>query len=157
MKLSLDSMSPRERRMVVLGGILAAVIVVLGSVLTLNAKVASAQERLERKQADLAWMRSVAPELAAAGPVRPQNPSGESLLVQVDRAARESGLGSALTSSEPSGDRGLRVRLERAQFNLLVAWLARMSDQLGIRVESATIDQAGEPGVVNARIVLRGP
>ena len=47
------------------------------------------------------------------------------------------------------------MRLEKAQFGLIVGWLARLSEQNGITVESATIDNAGEPGIVNAGLVLR--
>jgi type II secretory pathway component PulM len=47
------------------------------------------------------------------------------------------------------------VRLEKAPFGLIVGWLARLADQHGISVESANMDAAGEPGVVNAGIVLR--
>jgi type II secretory pathway component PulM len=79
----------------------------------------------------------------------------DSLVVLIDRAARESGLGQALTGSQPSGDGGMRVQLEKAPFNSLVAWLARLSEQNGVRVESASIDAANEPGLVNAGIVLR--
>jgi type II secretory pathway component PulM len=50
----------------------------------------------------------------------------------------------------------LRVRMERAPFDGLVAWLARISQQHGVRVESAEIEQAGEPGLVNASLVLKG-
>ena len=71
------------------------------------------------------------------------------------RAAREAGLKDALTSSEPSGAGGLRVRLDKAPFDTLVGWLARLSDRYGIRVESANIDKATEPGLVNAAFVLR--
>jgi type II secretory pathway component PulM len=74
--------------------------------------------------------------------------------VVVDRAAREAGLGTALTSSEPSGAGGLQVRLEKAPFDAIVGWLARLSEQDGIRVDSATMDNSGQPGVVNAGIVL---
>ncbi len=68
---------------------------------------------------------------------------------------RESGLGTALTSSEPQGQGKLRVRLEKAQFDILMGWLARFSDQHGISIESATVDNAGAPGVVNAGLVLQ--
>lgn len=76
------------------------------------------------------------------------------MLVVVDRAAREAGLAKSLTSSEPSGAGGLQVRLEKAPFDSVVAWLARLSEQEGIRVESATIDNAGQPGIINAGVVL---
>jgi type II secretory pathway component PulM len=152
---SLDTLNERERRMVTFGGIAAVVILILGVVWPLDTSVANTQQRIGRKQADLLWMQSVAPELASSGPVTVPTTRQESLIVVVDSAAREAGLGNALTSSEPSGTGGLRVRLEKAQFGLIIGWLARLSEQNGIAVESATIDNAGEPGTVNAGLVLR--
>lgn len=151
----LRSLRERERRFVIIGAAAAAVLLVLAIIVPLNHSVAQAHQRIERKRDDLAWMRSVQPQLAAA-PVQASAPvTQESLVVVVDRAAREAGLGGALTSSEPNGQGGLRVRLEKAQFDILIGWLARLSEQNGIRVESATVDSAGAPGVVNAGIVLR--
>lgn len=155
MSFSLANMNERERRMVTFGGIAAVVLIIVGIVLPLETSVAKAQTRVEQKQEDLKWMRTVGPELANAGPPISQPATGESMLVIVDRAAREAGLGGALTNSEPSGPNGLRVRLEKAPFGLIVGWLARLADQHGISVESANMDAAGEPGVVNAGIVLR--
>jgi type II secretory pathway component PulM len=60
-----------------------------------------------------------------------------------------------LTSSEPTGDGGLRIRMDRAPFDGLVAWLARISQQHGVRVQSAEIEAAGEAGLVNAGLVLK--
>jgi type II secretory pathway component PulM len=155
MKFDLANMNDRERRMLMFGGIAAVLLLLLGVVLPLDRSVTSAQTRIEKKQADLQWMRAVGPELATAGPAVQAPASQESMLVIVDRAARESGLGSSLVNSEPSGAGGLRVRLEKAPFGLIVGWLARLADQHGIRVESATMDNTGEPGVVNAGLVLR--
>ena len=153
MSWSLSSLSARERRMAVIGGGVAAALLLVAILLPLNRSVSRANERVGRKQADLAWMRTVAPELSGSSAATAQPATEESLLVLVDRAARESGL--ALTSSEPSGPGGLRVRLDDAPFDTLVGWLARLADQHGIRVEAASIDGAGEPGLVNAAVVLR--
>ncbi|HVY80062.1 MAG TPA: type II secretion system protein M [Steroidobacteraceae bacterium] len=155
MKIDLANLNERERRTVLFGGIAAVALLIFGVVLPLETSVSKAQARVEKKQADLQWMRAVGPELASAGPAVPRPTSNESMLVIVDRAARESGLGTALVNSEPSGQNGLRVRLEKAPFGLIVGWLARLADQHGIRVESATMDNTGEPGVVNAGLVLR--
>jgi type II secretory pathway component PulM len=155
MKLpSYESLSERERRMAVIGGVCAALILVFGIILPLDRSVAKAQARVLAKQADLAWMRGVTPELIAAGAGPAPLTAERSMLVVVDRAAREAGLGTSLTSSEPSGAGGLSVRLEKAPFDALIAWLARLSEQEGIRVDSATMDIAGQPGIVNAGIVL---
>jgi general secretion pathway protein M len=149
---SFATLSARERRLVMAGAVLAALIVVFGILVPLDRSVAQAKERLAKKHADLSWMQSVAPELAATAP--PPTASGESLLVIIDRSARESGLAGALSGSEPGGPGSLSVRLERAPFDTLVGWLARLSQQNGVIVESATLERAGAPGLVNAAIVL---
>src|ERR1700692_1316062 len=151
---SFDSLNERERRMVVIGGVCATLLLVFGVIVPLDRSVAHEHARIAAKQADLVWMRAVAPELIATGPAVNAPTSQQSMLVVVDRAAREAGLGSALTSSEPSGAGGLPVRLAKAPFDAIIAWLARLSEQDGIRVESATMDNSGQPGVVNAGVVL---
>jgi general secretion pathway protein M len=149
------SLGAREKRFVIIGGAGALVLLVVGVVLPLNTSVSRAHQRIEQKQQDLAWMQSVAPELATAGPPATRRPSSESLVVIMDRAAREAGLSNALVNTEPSGRDGLRVRFEKARFDLLVGLLGRLAEQQGARVESASIDGAGEPGLVNAGLVLR--
>jgi len=148
-----ESLAERERRFVLVGAAAVAVAVLLG-LFSLDRSVVRAHLRLAHKQADLAWMRSVAPQLAAAAPPAAIPASQRSLIVVIDDAAREAGLASSLASSEPSGQGGLRVRLDKAPFDTLVGWLARLAEQRGIRVDSATIDSAGAPGLVNAGIVL---
>jgi general secretion pathway protein M len=163
MKLSLESLnslslesfgalSERERRIVIGGGVVAVLILIFGILIPLDHSVTQAHARLTKKHADLSWMQSVAPELSMAAP--PPAATGESLLVIVDRSARESGLAGALSGSEPGGAGSLSVRLEKAPFDILVAWLARLAQQNGVSVDSATIERAGAPGLVNAAIVL---
>src|SRR5665213_1304535 len=146
---------PRDQRVAVGGAVLVLIIAIFGIFVPLDTSVARANTRVQHKQADLAWMRSVAPQLAAAGAAVTAPTSQRSLIVVIDSSARESGLGSALNSSEPSGPGALRVRLDKAPFDTLVLWLAKLSQQNGIHVESASIDAAGPPGLVNAGIVLR--
>jgi general secretion pathway protein M len=154
MKLSFDTMSEREQRLVKFGGIGAVLMLIFGVLIPLDSSVAKARARITQKQADLVWMRNVAPVLAERGPVH-SGGTGESLIVIVDRSARESGLEKALAGSEPSGPGGIQVRMEKAPFDALVGWLSRLSQQNGIGVDGASIDTAGAPGVVNAAIVLR--
>jgi general secretion pathway protein M len=146
------ALSAREQRMLLIGALAVALIIVFGILLPLDRSVAKAQQRLQKKREDLVWMQSVAPELAQTAP--PPAATGESLLLIVDRSARESGLAKSLAGSEPGGTGSLAVRLEKAPFDTLVAWLARLSQQNGVTVESATVEKAGTPGLVNAAIVL---
>lgn len=152
---SLRSLSARDRRTLLIGGAIAAILFVFVVILPLDRNVSHLQSQVAGKQADLVWMRSAAPEIAAAGPVRSN--SGESLIVIVAESARESGLGGSLAGSEPSGQGSLRVQLRTAPFDALVGWLARLGQQNGVEIESATINSAGQPGMVNASLVLKRP
>jgi general secretion pathway protein M len=153
MNLSFDTMSEREQKIVKFGGIGAFLVLIFGVLMPLDSSVAKARARITQKQADLAWMKNVAPVLQAL----PQHGvgTGESLIVIVDRSARESGLEKALAGSEPNGPGGIQVRMEKASFDALVGWLSRLSQQNGIGVDGASIDSGGGPGLVNAAIVLR--
>ena len=147
--------TPRDQRVALIGAVVALVVLIGAIFIPLDSSVTRATARVQHKASDLAWMRAVAPQLAAAGAALPTPSSQRSLIVVIDTSARESGLGAALNSSEPSGPGMLRVRLDHARFDTLVTWLARLSQQNGIHVESATIDAAGPPGLVNAGLVLR--
>jgi len=146
-------LAERERLFVNIGAVAAVVLILLGVVLPLNRSIAQARQRVTNKQADLAFIQQAAPQIAAAGPVGAT--SGESLVVLIDSSARESGLGKSLSSSQPTGDGGLRIRLDKAPFDGIAAWLSRLSQQHGVRVESAEIESAGEAGMVNAGLVLK--
>jgi general secretion pathway protein M len=151
---SLRSLSPRERLTLAIGGVIAAILLVLVVLLPLERRVAHLRRAVERQQANLAWMRRVAPELAAAGtaPVGANEP----LIVLIDQSAHQAGLGTALTASAPSGT-GLSVQLRDAPFDLLITWLARLRRQDGVQVTGAQIRAAGGPGLVDASLKLKQP
>lgn len=155
--LSLSAMralSERERRVLLIGAPIAVVLFFLAVVLPLDRSVSRLHQQVSRKQGDLAWMRQVAPELAAAGPVRT---SSTPLIVLVDQSARQAGLGQALSGSTPNGSNSLNVSLRQAPFDVLIGWLARLHQQYGTQVDSATISRANGPGEVNASLVLSTP
>jgi general secretion pathway protein M len=153
MKFSFDTMTAREQQLVKIGAVAAALIIIFGVLLPLDSSVSKARARIAQKQADLAWMKNVAPVLAASAPMH-QAGGGESLLVIVDRSVRESGMDKSLAGTEPGGAGSIQVRLEKAPFDAIIGWLSRVSQQNGLAVDGATIDTAGSPGLVNAAIVL---
>ena len=83
-----------------------------------------------------------------------RHPQGQSLVVLVDRTARASGLGGNLKRNQPDGDGALRLRLEDASFDSLMGWLADLEAEHGIRVNTASFDQAGAEGRVNCSLRL---
>jgi general secretion pathway protein M len=149
------NLAERERRMVLFGAIGAGILLILAIVLPLNRNIAQTRQRVTVKQDDLSFIQGAAPQIAAAGPGAAAMAGGENLVVLIDSSARESGLGKSLASTQPTGEKSLRVRFDRAPFDGLMAWLARLSQSHGVQVESAEIEFAGEAGMVNAGLVLK--
>jgi general secretion pathway protein M len=150
----LDGLAARERNLVYVAAALVGVaIVYLAIVLPVTTSAARRAERIQQKQLDLQWMQQAAPQLMAAA-ASGGAASGESLVVLVDRTGREAGLGGAIRDQSPAGEHGLRLRLEAASFDALVAWLASLQQQHGVRIDAATIGATGAPGLVNANLTL---
>lgn len=152
------ALKPRERVMVGGGAVLAALVLLYMLALApFYSAVGARAERVAQKEGDLAWMRSVAGEMMALSANAPTTaaPGAESLVVLIDRVARECGLSSALTGQTPTGDQGIRVRLESAEFDKLMVCLGNLQQVHAVSIESATIDRTAKPGLVNASLVLQ--
>jgi len=155
LSLWLQSLQERERLLVyIAGGLSAVLLVYLAIFAPFNKIISTRSARVERKQDDLAWLLSTAPTVRMLAASQPGVASGESLVVLIDRTARQAGLASALTGQTPNGEHGMRVRLEAASFDALVGWLASLQQQYGVNVESAAIDRTDKTGTVNASLVL---
>jgi type II secretory pathway component PulM len=151
----LSRLSTRERRILLIGGAIAAGLFVVAVVLPLQRSVTALHRTVAHQRAELAWMRRVAPELAAAGPTAANGTLP--LIVLIDQSARHAGLAGALTGSAPEGPDTLRVRLQRAPFDGLIAWLARLEQRDGVTVRAARIQAAKGPGMVDAALTLKRP
>lgn len=145
-------LAEREKRLVLWGGAAAAVLLLAAAVLQLGSSVANAEDRVERRRQDLAWIESVTPRLQAAPAARP----GEPLTIAVDRMAREGGLADTLASVEPASRGALRARFTGASFDAIALLLARLQKERGVVAEMASVSATGEPGLVDATLVLRG-
>jgi len=147
-------LAQREQRAVIAGAVACIAVLLLAAWLPLERRVSALEKRVQGKQADLAWLQSVAPQLnalrnssAAAG--------GESLVVVVDRVARETGIARSLSGSQPGDDGTLHVRLEQVPFDALVTWTGELVQRHGVRVVAANIDGGAGAGIVGATFVLR--
>ena len=146
----------REQRTVAIGGVTVGVLIlVVGILMPLQSAVSSAAHRNQTKREDLKWMQVNAPEVRAFGGQLPAD-TGEAPVVLVDRVGREAGLASALRGTQPNGT-GVRVQLEAAPFDLMVAWLAALDERYGLAIESITVDRTAQPGAVNASITFAQP
>jgi general secretion pathway protein M len=157
LKIWYAGLQPREQKVVSIGGVALAIIVVLVGVLwPLQTKVSRLADDNETKRQDLAWMRVNADEVRAAAATIPAN-TGEAPVVLVDRVGREAGLGTALRGTQPNGTGGVRVQLEAASFDVMIQWLATLDRRYGFSIDSITVDRAPTAGLVNANITFSAP
>ena len=150
-------LNERERRIVLIGAVTVAIMIVVGSLLLpLQAAVSRAVDRRDTRQQDLDWMRVNVDEIRN-GATQLRRETGEAPVVLVDRVGHESGLAESLRGTQPSGPAGVRVQLEGASFDPLIEWLGTLDLRYGLAVEAITIDRTAKPGIVNASVTLNQP
>ncbi len=152
-----NALASREKVLVGLACALTVfALIVMGVIRPLASGRDAATQAVADKRAVLADIERVAarfgPNAGASAAATP--PSAESLVVLIDRTTRSSGLGAYLKRNEPDGNSSIRLRLEDAPFDELMAWLVGLQATQGISVIAATTDPGKEPGRVNASLQL---
>jgi general secretion pathway protein M len=150
-----DKLAQREQWLVLTAAGFAALALVyaLGVQPLYSARHRAALE-VEQQRNLLTDIEQVARRFGPQGSSGPAMPSGESLVVVIDRSTREHGLGAYLKRNQPEGANGVRLRLENVPFDDLTAWLATVQATQSLGAVSASFDPAGEPGRVNSNLVL---
>lgn len=108
------------------------------------------QERLQ-----LGRMREQAAQVTQMKRTAPPVKALADLLKVVEQSATLHGLRDTFTALEPEGANGVRIQVEGASFNSLLAWLADVQKQGALRTELAAFDAHATAGSVNARLTLR--
>lgn len=150
-------LAPREQRLLLLA---AAVLALLLGYGLLWSPWQAARERLRadnaRLRADLAWLQQLAPQVQA---LRARQPAagaqaGGPLPVRLDASVRAAGLGEHLSRLEPAADGSVKLWLNDAPLDGVLAWLAELAAQ-GVLVEALGLGPGAGPGLVNARATAR--
>ena len=145
----------RERKVLLAGAAAFGLILVGGSLLTLDQRLGATRERVAQKHRDLEFVQSATAEILAAGPISTPGAASEPLVVLADRAARQAGLTESLAGTESASDGALRASFRGASFDALAGMLMALAQQSAVVVKSGSVEATAEPGRVNASIVLR--
>lgn len=148
------SLDKRDRRTLVVGGIALGVIlfyfVVWSPVLRHRDQLA---HRVAQERELLSWMHGAAAQVSALrGNARRTQANSGSLLSLAEQSARQAGLDPVITTDQ----QGVRVTLNKANFDDIVRWLARLHRQYGVTVTLATVrhNEDGPKGQVDAQLIL---
>lgn len=152
-----ESLQPREKLFVVTAGVVVLLAVFwLGIWAPLDRGQERAAQSVDGWQAAVTELRSLQGDLRAGASNR-SAPAGlnQSLVVIVDETLRSRNLYNSLQRSTPNQDDGIQLVFEDAAFDELVLWLGDVSEQYGLRVQSAGFNHADEAaGRVNATVTL---
>jgi general secretion pathway protein M len=157
MKAWWETLSPRERGLVV-GGTVLTLALLLYALVWEPFRTSShrLQQSVAQQRADLAWMRQAAQEIKRLGNAGVAQPAGDgrSLLTLVDQTARAAGLGPAMKRIAPQGDDKLSAQLDAVEFDKLVPWLGALEQEHRMTIVSLSVDRTDTPGLVNTRLVV---
>lgn len=152
-----EMISARDRLM--LNGLALFLGVVIGYFVLLapafNA-VEKAQQNLAAKQELLSWMKSNehrAKSVNKTSKGTGRRP-GQSLLALINQTSGRHQV--VLKRYEPDGSDKLRVWVEDVPFNSLMRWLNNLQSKYNVGVLNISIDSQKEPGIINAKVVLKG-
>jgi general secretion pathway protein M len=149
-------LQPRER--VILAGGAVVALFLLGYALIwapLQRDLTRLRASVPQARLQLKSMQAQAQQIARLRNSKRVRTDSASLLTQLDRSAQQRGLRQYITRMEPEGQDAVRVALDRVSFNTLIAWLADVQQQSGVRLDTATITAHTDAGIVSARLLLR--
>lgn len=157
MKTWWQGLSERDRRVLSVGGVSAALLLLYALAwLPLDRSREALRVQAAALDASYRWMQAAAPEVQrlSAGAGAGMTPDGRSLLARADAGARESGVGSALLRVEPVAEGQVRMVFQQVGFDALMGWLEQFSRSQGVRVIEFNVQTTGASGQVDARIGL---
>lgn len=160
MKEFFAGLNTRDRRLLVIGSIVVAILILYGLVWApLSNKVARLQVTVtEQKQLE-SWMNQASQEVLRlrkmSAPTSGTQPR-QSLLALTDQTAKQQGLAQSIKRVQPEGQDKVNIRMEAAAFDDMMAWLEKLQLQYRIRVTSITIDRQDRTGLVDVRVTLEG-
>lgn len=154
---SLAGLSPRERLMVVAGGVAALVIVLYSLVWQpWQTELERLRSQVPQKEQTLAWMQAQAAQIET---LRGQSadasaPSGLPLLTLVERSANRVEMRDAISRMSPGDEEDqVRVWMDNVAFDRWLLWVDALSTS-GIDITEVNIDRSAE-NLVSIRATLQ--
>lgn len=160
MKEWFAGLNPRERLMVMTGGVVLAVLLCYAAIWEPITQGAQRMETAVNEQRVLLqWMQHAADDvkrLRPAAQAQGQLAAGQSLLGVIDQTSKSTNLGPAVKRVKPEGENKVSVWMEDAAFDDMVRWVEGLHRGFGVEVDSIVIDRKNVAGKVDVRIELVG-
>jgi len=154
-----NQLKPSERTIISVGGIILSVLILYLAVLEpFMLKTEEYTAKISKQKSQNEWLKKASMEVkqlqVSAGGPSTKRKAGESLLVVVDRTAKQNKLADSLKRVEPDGSERVRVWLDNAPFDVVAKWLGLLHSNYQLEIESAVFDKVEVVGRVNVRLVI---
>jgi len=151
-----DALEKRDRlALIALAIFLAVLFMYFGLWASVEQYYQESREYRDRQVQLLEYMRRTEEQARNAAPATNQAVvGGQTLLTEVSRTAQAFGIKPARL--QPEGSDSVSVWFDSVAFNRLAQWLDELTTQRNISIRQISIDREGEPGKVNARLILSG-
>lgn len=149
-------LAARERAVLAFGGAVSAVLLLYGLAWApLQRDLARLREAVPQEYQQLQWMRAQASRIKQLRAAASTTVPGDGLLSFVEQSAQTYNIRTNVRRMEPQGANAVNLAIDGVAFNSLIEWLANLQKQGGVRIETASLEPAAAPGLVNARMLLR--
>ena len=153
-----QEMQERERRWASIGGAALALFLFYSLIWSpLNSSVDELREEIQREQRTWAWVKEADKKMQALEK-KQQPPSSHSQLAQLNALQQKiqiSPIAAMLTQLVQTGPDELRVSFANVDFDQLMTWLIRFSQQEGFTVTQATVQRGTALEIVQADFVFK--
>lgn len=160
MKQLYTNLTIRERQMVLGAFVFLILFIIYQSWTSFTSYTDKLQYRVDNQQQLLSWMQQAAREvkLLRGTEAIGERPKGKQLLLGlIDRTAKQNNLAGSLQKVQPEGEQGVRIWMEKAQFDNVVIWLDTLQYKHGLVVSDVSMDSQDVPGVINVRALIEAP
>ena len=149
-----QSLVQRERLLVsVMGGLVVLAMMYWLLLMPLFSGASDYRERVATAETDLAWMKKMAPKIAAA-PVSAGTQPGDTLISIVDKTTRQFDL--KTRGNQMVGADKLRVQLDQCSFDTLVKWFGVLQSNYNVLIDTANFSREIEQaGTTNATVTVQ--
>jgi len=154
---SLGKLNPRERLIVVGGGLVLFVVgIYLFAWEPLLEKQQALNSSIKSQQGLHDWMlRSAAEVKSLKGSGRHKTLNAGAMQSVINRTAKTALPGAVIKRIEKNRQQGIQVWIEQVAFDDMVKWLGNLQQGKGIRVASMVSERTNQVGRVNVRLVLK--
>ncbi len=149
-----DNREPREKKILILGGVALSVIIVFQwLLLPVIHYFHDLKSQVEHQTTLLTWMKQAESKINPGNNASIQQPvSDKTLLNILSISLNEQGI--QPTQVRQDGKNNVNINFHRVVFNELLLWLHQLLSEYSVTIEQLTLSQTDTPGIVQGEIII---